>query len=157
MQDVYTYDPSQVKLMIAGVDAVGWDTISIKKSSPTYRLVKGINGKHTRIQDYDTSATIVLSVMQTSPTNDILSRVHELDVTNGTGRLEITLKDYSGDSEFSSVEAFIESYPEAKFSDSIQFNVWTIICQSTDGYVVGGNARPSENVISDILNRFDLI
>jgi hypothetical protein len=157
MQDVYTYDPSQVKLLIGDYDAIGWDRISIKKTSPSFRLIKGINGKHTRTQDYDTSAVITISVMQTSPTNDVLSRVHELDIINGTGRLEILLKDNSGDSEFGSSEAFIEDYPESKFSDSIEFNVWTIICQSTDGFVVGGNARPSENVISDILSRFDLI
>jgi len=155
--DVYTYNPSQVEFQISGYKVIGWDAITIKRNSPSFRLVKGINGKHTRTQDYDTSAVITVGIMQTSPSNEVMSYVHEQDIANGTGRLQILLKDLGGESVFSSQEAFIDNYPEKRFTDGIVFNNWTFICQSTDDYTVGGNARPSENVVSDVLRRLDII
>lgn len=155
--DVYTYDPSQTELLISGYKVIGWDEIRIKRTSPAFKMVKGINGKHTRVQDYDSSAILSVGIMQTSPSNETLSYVHEQDILNGTGRLQILLKDLGGESVFSSEEAYIDAYPEAKFTDGILFNTWTIVCQSTDQFIVGGNARPSENTISDVLKRLDIL
>lgn len=154
---VYTYNPEKVQLVLGGYTVVGWNQISIKRSVPVFKIVKGINGKHTRVKDPDTSALITVGVMQTSDANDVLSRTLELDSINGTGRIELTLKDGSGDSVFNSVEGFIIGYPEIVYSDQIAFNQWTIACLSTDGYYVAGNASPSESQITDILERFNLI
>lgn len=155
--DVYTYDPSQVEFQVSGYKVIGWDTITIKRNSPSFRLIKGINGKHTRVQDYDTGATITVGIMQTSPSNEVMSYVHSQDIIEGTGRLQILLKDLGGESVFSSQEAFIDTFPETRFTDNIPFNTWTFVCQSTEDYIVGGNARPSENMVADVLRRLDII
>lgn len=157
MSEVYTYDPEDVVLNFGGYQAVGWDKITIKRNSPSFTFIKGINGKNTRVATFDTSATIIFAVIQTSPTNEVLSRVHEEDIINGSGRLEVTLKDGSGQSLFSSIEAYIPEFPEVVYSDNIEYYQWTIICQSTEDFHIGGNVSPSESFISDALKRFDLI
>lgn len=157
MSEVYTYDPEEVTLTFGGYQAVGWDKITIKRNSPTFKFVQGINGKHTRVQTTDTSAIITISIMQTSPTHDVLSRVHAEDIINGSGRLQVTLKDGSGSSLFTSIEAYLEGYPEAVYSDNIEYYQWNIICQSTEDFLLGGNVTASESFISDTLKRFDLI
>lgn len=153
--EVNTYTPSDVILIFGGYRAEGWDRITISRSVEAFRPVKGIRGKHTRIRDLDTSATIVLSVMQTSPTNDYLSGILEEDFIQGTGRLEITLKDSSGESRFSSVEAYITGFPETTYAEDIEYRSWNIFCQTTDSYHLSGNEKPSNDLIREALRLFN--
>lgn len=152
--EVFTYNPGDVILTVGSYQAQGWDEISIERPVKAFRLVQGIRGKHVRIYDSNTTATLTVSLMQVSPTNDVFSEIHRLDLLEGTGRIELTLSDKSGNSTFSSEEAFIESYPKKVFKDNIEFVVWTIICQSTDDFLVGGNGRPDNALINEALKLF---
>ena len=153
--EVYTYTPSDVYLIFAGYTAIGWDKITIERSSPVFRHIQGIRGKHTRVRDDDTSCTITLSVMQTSPANEYLSEILALDNKNGTGRMEVSLKDTSGNSKFYSVEAYITGYPSTSFSEDIEYRSWTIFCQTTEYFHVGGNEKPSGSLIKEALRLFE--
>lgn len=150
---VKTYNPSDVICDIGGYQLTGWDAIVISRGGPSFVTVKGIRGKHTRVANKDTSATITISLIQTSPSNDVLSRIHELDIQNGTGRMMIMLKDNSGRSVFSSNEAYIVGYPEATFSGDFEMRMWTIFCQTTQSYTIGGNTRPETTLIDGLLSR----
>ena len=152
--EVFTYNPGDVILTIGSYQVRGWDEISIERITKSFRLVKGIRGKHTRIKDSDTSAILTISLMQVSPSNDVLSEIHRLDLIEGTGRIELSLDDKSGNSSFSSAEAFIEGYPRKVFKDSIEYVVWTIQCQSTDDFLVGGNSRPDNALINEAIKLF---
>ena len=154
MFEVLTYNPADVILIVGGYQCTGWDEISIERSTPTYRLVKGIRGKHTRVRDKDTSAMLTVSLMQVSPTNDVLSEIHAQDNLYGTGRIELSLADKSGNSKFGSSEAYITGYPKRSFKDQIEFVVWTIQCQSTDDYWVGGNNQPNTELINQAMKLF---
>jgi len=149
---VDTYSPSDVKLSFGGYTIVGWEEISIERRSPSFIPVAGIRGKHTRVATQDTAATISISLLQTSPSNDILSEVHRQDIINGTGRLTLTLKDYSGRSVFSSDEAYILGYPAAGYSSGFEYRVWSVFCQTTSNYKVGGNTRPETSLVDSIIN-----
>lgn len=149
---VNTYSAKDVSLSFGGYQIAGWDSISITRTSPSFVTVKGIRGKHTRVPSGDTSATITVSILQTSPSNDVLSEVHRLDIENGTGRLDVMLKDSSGKSVFSSDEAYITSYPETTFSGGFEYRSWTIYCQTTKSYSVGGNSYPQTNLFNKALD-----
>ena len=95
---VTTYSPQDVKLVIGGYTIVGWDSITISRLQETFKVIRGIRGKHTRASSGDTSATLTVSLVQTSPSNSFLTEIHRLDEERGTGRLELTLKDNSGTS-----------------------------------------------------------
>jgi len=141
MAKIFTYSPKEVGITIGGYTVTGWKSISIRRSVSGFMPIRGIRGKNTRVRNRDTSCTITLPIMQTSMSNDVMQRIHELDMAHGTARIELTVKDASGTSVFSSFEAYILGYPEVVYSEGMEFREWVIFCQSTSSYVVGGNAQ----------------
>lgn len=156
MATVNTYNPSDVYLIIAGHICTGWNEISVERTTPSFRFVKGIRGKNTRVQDLDSSAVINITLLQTAQTNDILSEIHRQDIEEGTGRIELSLVDRSGTSSFSSIEAYIVNYPNKSFKDDFEPVTWTIQCQSTDDYIVGGNTTPETSVVAAMLSQLGI-
>lgn len=152
--EINDYTPAEVTLTFGGYRVEGWDQISIERSSPVFRQIKGIRGKHTRVREFDSSATITFGVLQTSSTNDYLSEILRRDEEWGTGRLSILLKDKSGNSVFSSEEGYIVGYPKADFGEEIVFRPWTIFCQSTVDFTVGGNDLPPPSAIKQAIELF---
>jgi len=148
---VNTYSPKDVKVDIGGYILVGWEDISISRTSAGFIPVRGIRGKHTRVPSLDTSASLTITLHQASPSNDVLSAIHSQDLVKGTGRLAITLKDYSGRTVISSDEAYILSYPEVVFSRDFEFRAWTIFCQSTSEYTIAGNTKPETPLVDAIV------
>lgn len=149
---VTTYSPQDVKLTIGGYQIAGWQNITISRSVKGFNVVRGIRGKNTRVPNRDTSATIQFSLAQFSPSNDVLSYIHELDLDEGTARIALTLKDGSGGSIFSSNEAYITGYPTTSYSGGFEYRGWEIFCQSTTTYKVGGNTRPSTSLFDSAVN-----
>lgn len=147
---VNTYSPSDVDLIVSGYKIFGWDSISIARNSPGFTPYKGIRGKDSRDRNTSTSATLSLSITSSCPVNTVLSYVHELDLEYGTGRLEITLKDGSGTSRFASSEAYILAYPPASFTGDTEYRLWTIYCQSTSSWTLGGNTKPTTPMFDKI-------
>lgn len=137
---VATYTPEHITLTIAGYRVDGWENISVSRNAQSFRHIPGIRGSGTRVRNRDSSAVITLEVVQTSNTNTILSQIHQLDLSQGTGRLELMLRDADGDYVFQSNTGYVAGYPESGFSADIQTRVWTINCQSSSLFV-GGNAQ----------------
>lgn len=149
---VSTYNPSDVTLVIAGYVIAGWDTISISRRTDSFKPIYGIRNKHARVRSGgalsgDTSALITLTLAQESQSNDVLSSIHELDISEGTGRIVLTLKDKSGGSLFNSHEAYILSYADSPFTNDFSTRQWRILCQSTKTYFVGGNTKPATSLL----------
>ena len=151
MSKVFTYNPNEVQLSFGGYVITGWQSITITRSVNAFKPIRGIRGKHTRAKNLDTSCSITFPLLQTSMSNDVLSRIHELDIQQSTGRIELTIKDLKGTSVFSSREAYILGYPEVTFSGDFEYRSWTLFCQTTGSYTVGGNAQ-TINIFSDIFS-----
>lgn len=157
MSNVNTYNPSEVYLIVCGYVCEAWQDITIERNvAEAFRQVTGIRRKHTRVRNRDSSAKITINVMQTAELNDVLSEIHSQDLEDGTGRLELTLVDKSGNSLFQSIEAYIVGYPPVTFSEGITFLPWTIQCQSTDKYIVGGNTQPSAPLLAEALKKLGI-
>lgn len=140
---VYTYDPSKVTLTVCGYRIAGWVNISIQLDEVPFKTVKGLGGNNARIYNKDTAASISLTVLQTGVANYVLSEIHRLDAGKGTGRLEIVLKDLSGETTFSSDNAYVEGYPVIDFSAEAGSRVWKINCLNTRDINVGSNYKPA--------------
>lgn len=147
----YTYSPQDVRLVIGGYIFTGWNNITITRAR-SFLPIKGIRGKHTRVQNRDTSATIVISLMQTSPGNDVFSETLTQDIINGTARIALTLTDRSGSSLFTSDDAFVTGFPNASFSGQFQDRTWELFCGTTSDYIVGGNSRPKGGLINTAID-----
>lgn len=151
MTNIFTYSPQDVTLIIGGYQVKGWESISFRRNSDGYTSIQGIRGKNTRVINKNTSATLIIPILQTEQANDVFSSIHELDMENGTGRIALTLNDKGGNSVFSSNEAYIAGYPEVIYSGDAEYRAWKIMCDSSKFYV-GSNANPSFSLFSSILN-----
>lgn len=149
---VNTYSPSDVIITVGGYQLTGWQNITISRTVKGFTVIRGIRGKNTRVPNVDTSATITISLLQTSQGNDVLSYIHELDLNEGTARIALMLKDNSGRSVFSSNEAYITGFPVAAFTGQFEYRNWEVFAQTTSTYVVAGNARPSTSLLDGALD-----
>lgn len=132
----YTYSPSNVTLLISGYRVTGWEKITIKRQSPTFKVVRGIRGKNTRIRDKNSLTEVRVVVNQTSPVNKVFQDIAMEDYNTGNGLLNITLKDPNGFDFLHSNEVFLEGYSDSTFSGESDDREWVFHCLSlsnTDG------------------------
>jgi len=151
MSKVFTYSPSEVQLTFGGYTITGWQNLTITRSVDAFKPVRGIRGKHTRVRSIDTSCTITVTILQTSMSNDVLCRIHDLDLEYGSGRIELLLKDMGGTGIFSSAEAYVLGYPEVVYSGEFEYRQWRLFCQNTGNYTIGGNGQTT-SIFSNIFN-----
>jgi hypothetical protein len=133
--EVLSYVPSNVVLLISGLQIQGWNNIRISRNAPAFRQIRGIRGKNTRTRIKDSSATLTIETPQTSLVNEVLSKCLEADLETGAVRLEITLKETTGTSFFSTTTAYITAYPELSYSNSIGSNTWTLSCDESQVFI----------------------
>ena len=129
--NVTTYSPTEVVFTLAGTTVSGWDSISIKRNSPPFKIVRGIRGKSARVKNNDTSATIEVILMSTSDTNQLFRNIVQQDELYGSARIELTIKDTLGTEVFNSIDAYLTGYPETNYEVDISTRVWTIECLSS--------------------------
>lgn len=149
---VNTYSPSEVIFTLGGYQLTGWQSISISRSSKSFTPIRGIRGKNTRVPNKDFSATLNISLLQTAQGNDVLSTILIADEENGTSRISLTLKDNSGNSVFSSNEAFITGFPTTTYSGQFEYRNWEFFAQTTSTYMVGGNGKSTTGLVNDAIS-----
>ena len=115
-----TYDPSLVDVIFAGrrLDGFGEDTfIEIAKEAPAWSDKVGVDGEVTRSKSLDRRATITITLMQTSESNDWLSSLYTSDrnAANGSGVGSFRLADRSGNTVFESAKTWIMEEPDPAF------------------------------------------
>ena len=137
--EVLTYVPSNVALILSGSQIKGWNSITISRSDPVFKQIKGIRGKNTRTRIKNSSATITIETPQTELFNEVLSMVLEADSVNGTARLEINLMESTGSSFFTTNTAYISQWPELRYSGELGVNIWTLTCEDSEIFV--GSAK----------------
>lgn len=147
MAAVLTYTPSDVIVAISGYIVTGVVSVNITWNAETFKKVSGIRGQVTRVQNRDTSATMTIELLQTSSTNDVFTDLLIEDKSKQSSRLQVSVKDTSGRTEISSLDAFIASFPEVSFSDGFTNRVWTIHMLSTTTSV-GGNGKQFPDIFN---------
>lgn len=148
---VNSYSPKEVVLTIGGYQLTGWQSITISRSVKSFIPTRGIRGKHTRVPSKDTSATINISLLQTMPGNEVLSNIVTLDEAVGTARIALMLKDNSGNSVFSSNEAYLTGFPTTSYSGQFEYRNWEFFAQTTGTYLIGGNAKAQSSLVESFI------
>lgn len=128
---VQTYSPSDVIITFGGYVLENWDTVSVKRTTPSFKIIKGIRGKNTRVRSQNTSAEVTLTIPITSIGNTVLGEIVAQDELNGTGRLIMTIKDVQGFEVFSTAEAFVEKPADKEYGAEMSSRAWTIHCLSS--------------------------
>lgn len=152
--NVLTYDPSSVTIIVCGYVIPGVVSINLQWKSEVFTIQRGIRGAHTRVYNNDRQATLVLELLPTSIANDVFTSIVLQDAANHSGLLEVSLKDTSGTSRFTTTNAYIRTFPDLSFNaEGITTRKWEIEILSfvTGSGNIGGNAANGID-ISDILS-----
>lgn len=140
---VYTYDPAQIIVSIAGIPISGYTDatfLEIVRNEDTWSMVTGADGYTTRGKTNNKSGQITLTLKQSSPSNDVLSGLMQLDELSNSGIFPILIKDISGNSTYFSGQGWIQSWPTSTFDKAITDRQWIIAVAELDLFV-GGNSE----------------
>lgn len=147
-QTLATFAPEDVKVVLTRGDfshtITGYSEdamVGIARNSPTFEMFVSADNQSTRVYKSNTSATVTLTLNQTSASNDILSQlyINDKNSRDSSGLFSVQILDMSGRSRFSSSQSFIAVVPDSSFSNSVQTREWQIFCDSLDTFI-GGNA-----------------
>lgn len=149
-QRLATFAPNDVNVVITQrssgiahiVSGYSEDSIvNIERTAETFTMYTGADNTSTRIYNANKSATITLSLQQTSASNDILTLLYSNDSAsrNSSGLFSLQISDASGRSRYFSDDAYVGVVPNSAFGNSMQTRDWVLHAHNLDTYI-GGNA-----------------
>lgn len=100
--------------------------VELERNSDSFTLMVGADGESARAANADRSGKLKVKLLQTSPSNDILSTELNVDEATNTNAKPCMVKDGSGRTLWSTAEAWISKPANAVFSKGIEGREWTI-------------------------------
>lgn len=138
---LYTYDPKLLVITFGGVPIVGYADgtfLTVSRNNDMFAEVSGASGEVSRAKSNDRSGLAVLTLKQTSPSNDVLMGAALADEFGNAGVREFLAKDALGSSLFFSAFAYVKKVPDAGFGKEIDNREWNLFLADLAVYV-GGN------------------
>src|SRR5688572_26585332 len=114
---VKTYDADQITLSIAGIPLGGYaddEFCTIEMETDAFTDVVGSDGEVSRSKTKDRRATIMVKLMQTSDSNDLLSALMNTDLNapNGAGVGALLIRDRGGRAIYTSDACWVSKEPD---------------------------------------------
>jgi hypothetical protein len=125
------YDPGLVVMVFHNITVQGYaaDTfINAERMEDGFEMVVGANGDVTRVRNRNRTGSVTATLLQASPTNDLLSAVADEDELFGTGVGPLLVKDLNGTSLAQATEAWIRKVPAMPFAASAESREWIFDC-----------------------------
>lgn len=148
------YSPEDVTVLLLGVKPIeGFmqgTFIEITKDVRSFGTSRSADGKVARKYDNDDTYTIQLTLMSTSPSNEVLDLWHKADRVSRMAKLPIIIKDQLGSTLFSSTTTWVESPADVSFATEITPRVWTL--RSSQGILVNGGNEDATSLLEDLGN-----
>lgn len=135
-----TYDPGRVIISLFGANITGFADgtfIKIERNSDTFVKTVGADGKVARARQRDRSARITLTLLQTSPSNDVLSAAAEADEIAGTGVGTFLMTDLNGTTEASAPNAWVAKPAAIEDGKEVGEREWMIDVDELDQNIGG--------------------
>ncbi|SSW67315.1 hypothetical protein AVE30378_02559 [Achromobacter veterisilvae] len=140
---VNTYDPGQVKVIMGAIDLSGFaeDTfVNVTEIGEGISSVSGADGEVARSMSRDSRLRIVVTLLQTSASNALLTALHQADkATDGQGVVPVAVTDLRGKSLHAADSAWVVKTADAGYAAKVGSREWTIETGPSIN-VVGGNA-----------------
>lgn len=139
---VRTYDPKQIIVTVGGVPISGYTEgtfVTISRDEDTWTKNVGADGLVSRVKTNNFTGSVVITLKQTSPSNDYLSGLIAVDEVTNIGVVPVLIKDLSGNSTYFSATGWVKKYSDSTFAKEIGDREWTIDLSTLDLFV-GSNS-----------------
>lgn len=103
-------------------------SIEVSPEGPGFTDKVGIDGEATSSRSHDRRATLSITLMASSESNDVLSAIYAGDRAgvNGEGVLSVSIVNREGTDEYSASQARIMQEPDLALGAEVGENVWQI-------------------------------
>lgn len=138
---VKNYDPAEVSIIIGSHIVSGYADgtfVKFERNNDAFTRVSGADGEGTRAKSNDRSATMELTLMHTSESNDILTGFALADEVNNGGTFPVLMKDSNGTEKHASEVAWIRKFAPSERGKEASSTVWTIEMNEHVPFI-GGN------------------
>ena len=154
MTELAHYSPEDVTILVGGfapiTGLVSGTFLSINKNLQPFVTQRTTDGQVARLKNNDQTYSITLTLQSTSESNDLLTKMWQIDELLLKGKFPLLIKDNLGSSLFFSATTWVESVPALEFSDSISNRSW-ILRSSQAAINFGGNQQAS-GILQDLFN-----
>lgn len=140
---VRTYDPKSVVITVGGIPMSGYADgtfCEVTRDDVAFTKVVGADGTTTRVKSNNTGGSLVITLKQSSPSNDVLSGFAQADELANAGVVPILVKDLSGNSIYFSATGWIQKVADSTFGNEINNRTWTLDLADVDIFV-GSNGE----------------
>jgi len=140
LSTIRAFDPKMVTINWGAYLVVGFaeEKVTISYQDDAYDLAIGCDGEASRVRKNNNSATITLTLQQTSPSNDFFSGMAIADRQANLGIMPMTIIDYSGTTKIFAPSAYIVKTPDQSLSNTNNTMQWTFVCDNL-GWYAGGS------------------
>ncbi len=137
---VQTYDPKDIAVIVDGnvISGFGEEVVAAERENPQVDDLSGAQGDVARVMTNDKRGTITITLLMTSPSNLILSKLANLDGVDQANKVfAFQIKDNRGADIISAEDAWISQPPRTVYDKTVQTREWTIRAAKLDMVIAG--------------------
>lgn len=138
----YSYSPDKIVVLVNGIPLTGYgegDAIEIAPMSDLSTSKVGIDGDVTRSMSTDRRCRLTVRLMQSSPSNDMLSALVGVDQITGGRMFPVTVMDLLGRTLVVAAQSWIATRPTVTFGREATEREWTFETGSLSEWFAGGS------------------
>jgi hypothetical protein len=136
---VKTYDPKKFIVTLGTDTIVDWVSISVTPAGDRFTKNVGADGEVTRTKSNDYTDEVVITLNQSSSSNDVLSQIAFNDRFLGTSIQSLSITDIGGSTITNYPEAWIKQEAAIEVSNELGERAWTLDTGQPTTKNVGGN------------------
>ncbi len=139
---VRTYSPNQVIVLVSGAPMTGFADgtfVEITPSNDLSTMQVGADGEVARSISSNKTCTVAITLQQTSPSNDILSGLIEIDSLTGGVLFPISVIDLRGRTVFLASQCWINKRPTLTFGQEVSDRTWELTTGAPSVWFSGGS------------------
>lgn len=140
MSGFKTHDPAKNSLIVNGIPIEGYadEMITVEGGEDTWTKTTGCDDQTTRVKHNATDGSIHVFLQQTSPSNDYLTGLYNIDKASSQGTFPVMFKDQLGTTMASSGKAWIRALPQFGRGKDLKTIEWVIDCAQLNRFIGGG-------------------
>lgn len=150
---IANYSPESVNCLAFGIPLGGFADgtfITIGKDKVPYGSTETADGSISRLYTNSQTYTISLTFHRGSTSNDILTKLWQLDEFTQVGKFPLFIKDLSGTDLFFSTNTWIEGIPNMVQSTNFDTRTWVL--RSSQAVINVGSNQDASGILQDLIN-----
>lgn len=139
---VRTYSPDRVIVLVSGIPITGFADntfVQIEPLTDLSTMQVGADGEVARSISTNKCCNVTITLQQTSPSNDVLSGMIEVDALTGGVLFPLTVTDLIGRTVFAVAQCWISKRPTLTFAREVTDREWRISTGGPSIWFAGGS------------------